>query len=160
MIDNSRIIYLHGLESSSKSGKAQLFAQRFPGMITPNFSGSFSGRMDQLCQILTDKKDWTIIGSSYGGLMGAIFTCNRRDQVRKLILLAPALSLPEFTSKHFAPQDTPTILIHGRQDEVVPPEPVLQIAQEVFINMKYIPVEDGHRLHHAFEELDWKEIIS
>jgi uncharacterized protein len=160
MINNSRIIYLHGLESTSQSGKARQFAERFPGMLTPDFTGSFNERMDQLHPILAERKDWTIIGSSFGGLMGAVFTCTHSDQVRKLILLAPALILPEFTSEHFAPQYTPTILIHGMQDDVVPPIPVLQIAQDVFINLKYMPVEDGHRLHKAFEELDWDEIIS
>ena len=159
MINNSRIIYLHGLESTSQSGKARQFGQRFPGMLTPDFTGSFDERMDQLHPILAEKKDWTIIGSSFGGLMGAVFTCNHPDQVRKLILLAPALILPEFTSEHFAPLDTPTILIHGMQDDVVPPDPVFQIAKDVFRNLKYIAVEDGHRLHKAFEELDWESIL-
>ncbi len=47
-MDNSKIIYLHGLESTSQSGKARQFAQLFPGMITPDFTGSFEERMEQL----------------------------------------------------------------------------------------------------------------
>lgn len=92
-MDNSSIIYLHGLESTSQSGKARQFAQKFPGMITPDFTGTFDERMNQLSPILADKKDWTIIGSSFGGLMGGVFTLDHPDQVRKLILLAPALLL-------------------------------------------------------------------
>ena len=36
--------------------------------------------------------------------------------------------------------------------------PVWEIAKELFTNLKYIVVDDGHRLHKAFEELDWKSI--
>lgn len=159
-MDNTKLIYLHGLESTSQSGKARQFAQLFPGMITPDFSGSFEERMEHLYPILGDKKDWTIIGSSYGGAMGAVFACTYPEQVRKLILLAPALMLPEFTSEHFPAIDVPTVLIHGMQDDVVLPEPVRVIAQGVFTNLEYIAVEDGHRLHKAFEELNWEEILS
>ena len=157
---NSKLIYLHGLESSSQSGKARQFAQLFPGMQTPDFSGTFEERMKQLYPILGNQKEWTIIGSSFGGLMGAVFTCRHPEQVRKLILLAPALMLPEFTSEHFPSIDVPTVLVHGRQDDIVPPHLAREIAQEVFQNLEYIPVEDGHRLHRAFEELDWNRILS
>jgi pimeloyl-ACP methyl ester carboxylesterase len=160
MTDNSKIIYLHGLESTSQSGKARQFAQKFPGMLTPDFSGSFDERMQQLYPILGGKAGWTIIGSSFGGLMGAVFTCSHPEQVRKLILLAPALTLPEFTTTQHAPIDIPTILIHGTQDDVVPPNPVRQMAQEVFTAMKYIAVEDDHRLQKTFMELDWDDILS
>jgi pimeloyl-ACP methyl ester carboxylesterase len=160
MIENSSLIYLHGLESTSQSGKARQFAQKFPGMLTPDFTGSFEERMAQLYPILGDKKDWTIIGSSYGGLMAAVFACKHPQQVRKLVLLAPALMLPEFISEHFSQIDIPTILIHGAQDDVVLPDAVRQIARDVFVNLDYIAVEDGHRLHKAFEELDWEEIVS
>lgn len=157
---NAKLIYLHGLESSSRSGKARQFAQLFPGMRTPDFSGTFEERMKQLYPILGNQKDWTIIGSSFGGLMGAVFTCKHPEQVRKLILLAPALMLPEFTSEHFRPINIPTVLVHGMQDDIVPPRLAREIAQEVFTNLEYIPVEDGHRLHKAFEELDWNKILS
>ena len=159
-MDNSKVIYLHGLESTSQSGKARQFAALFPGMITPDFTGSFEERMEQLYPILGDKKDWTIIGSSYGGAMGGVFTCKHPDQVRKLILLAPALMLPEFINERFSKIDVPTVLIHGTQDDVVIPEPVRIIAEDIFTNLKYISVEDGHRLHKALEELDWAEILA
>jgi len=159
-MSNSKLIYLHGLESTSQSGKARQFAQLFPGMKTPDFKGSFEERMQQLHPILGNQKEWTIIGSSYGGLMGAVFTCRHPEQVRKLVLLAPALMLTEFTSEHFAPVDVPTVLVHGSQDDIVPSQEVLEIVRDVFTNLIYIPVEDGHRLHKAFEELNWEEILA
>ena len=65
MLDTSRLIYLHGSESDSNSGKARQFREWFPGMLTPDFIGSFDKRTRQLSSILGDKTDWTLIGSSY-----------------------------------------------------------------------------------------------
>ncbi|MBI5946388.1 MAG: alpha/beta fold hydrolase [Chloroflexi bacterium] len=160
-LDNSRIIYLHGLESSSQSGKARQFAEKFPGMVTPDFTGSFEERMKQLNPILGRKKNWTIIGSSFGGLMGTVFTCQHPTQVRKLILLAPALLRDPFGSYlNLEPVSVPTIIIHGTEDDVVPLEPVREVAEKLFTFLAYRVVDDGHRLHKAFEELNWEEILA
>ena len=161
MIDNVRLIYLHGLESDSNSGKARLFREWFPGMLTPDFKGSFEDRMSQLVPILSDKIDWTLIGSSFGGLMGTVFTCAHPTQVRKLVLLAPALLREQFASYlDLEPVSIPTVVIHGTLDTVVPLEPVREIAQKLFTNLTYHIVEDDHRLGKSVHELDWKEILS
>lgn len=176
MTDNSKIIYLHGSDSSSQSGKARQFAQKFPGMNTPDFTGSFEERMAQLQPILGDQKEWVIIGSSYGGLMGTVFTSEHPNQVRKLILLAPAilrdpagrymdpltgelLKVSEKSKHGLQTVPVPTIVVHGKADDVVPLEAVRKIAETLFTNLQYIVVEDGHRLHKAFEELDWGKIL-
>ena len=160
-MDNSKVIYLHGLESTSQSGKARQFAEKFPGMITPDFTGSFEERMEQLKPILGRKKNWTIIGSSFGGLMGTVFTCEHPNQVRKLILLAPALLRDSFGSYlNLETVSVPTIIIHGTEDDVVPLEPVRELAEKLFTNLTYHVVNDGHRLHKAFEELNWEEILA
>jgi pimeloyl-ACP methyl ester carboxylesterase len=160
MIEARHLIYLHGLESTSQSGKARWFAQKYPGMLTPDFSGPFAARMHQLYPILGADSNWTIIGSSYGGLMGAAFTHDHPHQVRKLVLLAPALTLPEFAARpDLRPVSVSTVIVHGRQDDVVPLEPVRELAQKVFTNLSYHIVDDGHRLQRAVEELDWDTII-
>ncbi len=159
-IDHSRIIYLHGSESNSRSGKAQQFAARFPGMLTPDFTGTFEERMKQLDAILKKEKDWTIIGSSFGGLMGAVFALDHPEQVRKLVLLAPALNLDEFAARQLKPVSVPTVIVHGTEDDVVPLKPVRALAEKVFTNLTYFIVDDGHRLHKAFEELEWEKILS
>jgi len=154
------MIFLHGLESSSQTYKASVIRQSFPELIVPDFTGPLESRMEALYPIPGDKKDWTIIGSSFGGLMGAIFTCEHPDQVRKLVLLAPALMLPEFASfLSREPISVPTTIIHGTQDTVVPLEEAREIAQKVFANLTYEIVDDDHRLHLATDTLDWKAIL-
>ena len=168
MFDAKHLIYLHGSESDSNSGKARQFLEWFPGMLTPDFKGSFDERMSQLYSILSDKTDWTLIGSSFGGLMGATFTLDRPSQVRKLILLAPALTLEPFAARldpsagsgqRLKPVSVPTIVIHGTLDTVVPLEPVREMVQKLFTNVKYYVVEDDHRLHKSVHELDWNSIL-
>jgi len=160
-LENSRIIYLHGLESSSQSGKARQFAEKFPGMVTPDFTGSFEERMKQLKPILGRKKNWTIIGSSFGGLMGAVFTCKHPTQVRKLILLAPALLRDPFGSYlNLEPASVPTIIVHGTKDDVVPLKPVREVAEKLFTFLTYRIVDDEHRLLKTFDELNWEDILA
>jgi len=157
MFDVKRLIYLHGSESDSKSGKARQFREWFPGMLTPDFKGPFEERMSQLHSILSDKTNWTLIGSSLGGLMGVTFTQDHPTQVRKLILLAPALTLDPFASRSdLQPVSVPTIVVHGTLDTVVPLEPVREIILKVFTDVRYYVVNDDHRLHKTLHELDWK----
>jgi pimeloyl-ACP methyl ester carboxylesterase len=159
-MDASRLIYLHGLESDSNSGKARQFREWFPGMLTPDFKGSFEERMAQLDPILAGKKDWTLIGSSFGGLMGTVYTCGNPTRVRKIILLAPALLNDPFGSYlDLQPVSVPTVIFHGTLDTVVPLEPVREIAQKLFTNLTYHIVEDDHRLHKTTLEVDWKTIL-
>jgi pimeloyl-ACP methyl ester carboxylesterase len=155
------MIFLHGLESSSQTYKASVMRKSYPELIVPDFTGSLEKRMGALYPILGDKKDWTIVGSSFGGLMGAIFTCEHPDQVRKQVLLAPALMLPEFAAFiEGEPVSVPTTIIHGTQDDVVPLETVREIASKVFSTLTYHIVDDSHRLHKATDTLDWKSILA
>lgn len=158
MTDAKRI-YLHGLESNSQTHKAAVIRAIYPDLIVPDFTGSLQERMDQLYPLLGDASNWTLIGSSYGGLMAALFATRRPAQVRKMILLAPALMLPEFADQPPAPIQVETLIIHGRQDTVVPLNLVRPLADRVFLNLTYRIVDDDHRLHKTADALDWKSIL-
>ncbi len=161
-MDHSRIIYLHGSNSSSQSGKARQFAEKFNGMITPDFSDDFDAYMAQLKKILGRKKNWTLIGSSYGGLIATVFAAQKPEQIRKLVLLAPALINEPFGAylNDLPSIPVPTVVIHGHADDVVPLDEARQYAEKLFPHLRYIVVEDDHRLQKAFHELDWEEILA
>jgi pimeloyl-ACP methyl ester carboxylesterase len=160
MLDPKRIIYLHGLDSNSQTYKAALIRAIYPDLITPDFAGSLEERMQQLYPILGGSSNWTLIGSSFGGLMAALFTTQHPGRVRKLILLAPALMLPEF-AEHLPtkPITVPTVIVHGRQDTVVPLEQITPLAEKAFRYLTYHIVDDDHRLHQTADALDWKSLI-
>jgi pimeloyl-ACP methyl ester carboxylesterase len=158
-MDNSRLIFIHGSDSSSQTYKAGVLRALFPGMIAPDFSGPLGVRLAQLEAVTRDLPGWTLIGSSLGGLMAALFAARHPDQVRKLVLLAPALHLPEFSRHLPKPIPVPAVLVQGRNDDVIPIETVRQLAKRIFPKLTYLLVDDDHRLHHTADTLDWKKLL-
>jgi len=152
-------VFIHGLESSSLGNKGVFFRARYPDMIIEDFEGTLEQRMEKLNRMLSGRKDVILIGSSFGGLMAAIYACRHVDRIRKLILLAPALDLDDF--KPFAGKrlSLPVTIFHGRHDDVVPPAPVREIASRVFENLTYHLVDDDHPLRKTFTTYDWDTLL-
>lgn len=129
-------------------------------MLTPNFQGELVDRMENLENILTLDNDWILIGSSLGGLMATLYAAKHPLKVKRLILLAPALTLPEFSDSSTEPIQIPTTIIHGTQDEILPLITVQNLAIKVFTNLTYIITKDNHRLHTTADVLDWKTLVA
>lgn len=159
-MDHSRLLYIHGSESSGHAFKANVLRDLFPELITPDFTGPLSVRMAQLRSIMKDEPGWILIGSSLGGLIAALYTAQYPAQISKVVLLAPALHLPEFTRHLPKPQKAPAILVIGKKDDVIPVEKVHLLAQKVFPHLTYLSVDDDHRLHHAVNTLDWESLFA
>jgi len=158
--DPKKCILLHGLEGSSQGDKATLLRRIFPEMLTPDFRGPLDERMKLLLSILGDKAGWTVIGSSLGGLMAALFTSSHPDQVRKQILLAPALFLPEFADHPPTPVQVPTVVYHGTQDTIVPLDETRRLAEKAFSKLTFHVVEDDHRLSATTLKIDWVSLCA
>ncbi len=154
-----RRIFLHGLESSSQGYKARMLRELLPDMRTPDFHGPIEQRMAQLAPILDAWPAWIIVGSSFGGLMGALWTCARPQHVRRLVLLAPALTRPSFADNPPAPVDVPVIVYHGKHDTVVPLEPVQALAKQVFSHLTFHVVDDDHLLRSTVQTIDWHALL-
>jgi pimeloyl-ACP methyl ester carboxylesterase len=116
--------------------------------------------MAQLTSILSDQSDWIIIGSSLGGLMGTMFTCQHPQQVKKLILLAPALIWPEFTQALPPPVSMPVVIYHGQQDNLVRLDLMRPVAEQIFLNLTFHVVDDDHGLHKTVQAIDWAALLS
>ena len=158
-MDAQRLIFLHGLEGSSRGVKATLLRGLFPHILTPDFSGSLDERMDQLRAILGGNAIWTMVGSSFGGLMASLFACQRPQQVNKLVLLAPALVWPDFASSPPAPISVPTTIYHGSKDEIIPVVLTQKLAKQVFLNLTFHVVDDDHGLYKTVHAIDWVELL-
>ena len=85
-------VFIHGLESSSQGTKGMYFRNKYPDMMIEDFTGPFAQRMDKLNDLLRDKTDIIIVGSSYGGLMAAVYTFNNEMKVKKLLQSTPQSS--------------------------------------------------------------------
>jgi pimeloyl-ACP methyl ester carboxylesterase len=160
MIDSRRLIFIHGLAGSSQGFKASLLRGLFPEILTPDFEGSLQARMAHLTGILSDQSDWIIIGSSLGGLMGTMFTCQHPQQVKKLILLAPALIWPEFAQSLPPPVSLPVVIYHGREDNLVQLDQVRPLAEQIFLNLTFHVVDDDHGLRKTVQAIDWVALLS
>ena len=153
-------MFIHGLESNNQGTKAVYFRKNFPGMLTPNFPGSLDERMAKLRALLSEKSDILLVGSSFGGLMASIFAVENEPRVKRLILLAPAINLMEFTPYRETKLQIPVHLYHGRQDEVIPLEEVQSVASRVFPHLAFHAVDDDHYLHKTFEKIEWDTLLS
>jgi len=153
------VIFIHGQESSSKGTKGLFFKEHFPEMILPDFTGALEERMSQLNEILAGKTDIIIVGSSLGGLMGALYAFQNKDRMKKLILLAPALNLPEFNSYREQTLSVPVYVFHGKNDELIPAQRIEEIAEAVFPNGIFTLLDDDHRLSKKFTSIDWPQLL-
>jgi alpha-beta hydrolase superfamily lysophospholipase len=152
-------IFIHGQESSSQGNKAVYFRGLFPEMIIPDFVGDISTRMSKLNKILRDKKGIIMIGSSLGGLMASLYAFQNQDRMKKLILLAPAINLSDFSSYLSKKLTLPVYIFHGKNDEIIPLKPIQGIAEKVFPHLTFTVMEDGHRLFKTFTSIDWPQLI-
>ena len=152
-------IFIHGLESNNQGTKAVYFRKHFPDMLTPNFPGSLDERMADLRTLLSGKRDITLVGSSFGGLMASIFVMENEPRVKRLVLLAPAVNLMEFSPYRNRKIQVPVHIYHGRQDEVIPLEDVQTVARQVFSDLTFHSVDDDHYLHKTFEKIDWDTLL-
>jgi len=162
------IIFIHGLESSGNGFKGQLLRKWFPECLTPDFEKYnpnisinvlLETRMEQLYAILKKESSWIIIGSSFGGLMGALFICQNPEKVSKLILLAPYLSFPKLNPEIYSKVRVPVIIFHGKYDKIVSLNQSRARAEKIFTNLKYNIVDDDHSLHKTVLILNWKNLI-
>jgi pimeloyl-ACP methyl ester carboxylesterase len=153
-------VFIHGLESSSQGTKGVFFRKRYPDMIIEDYPGSFAERMEKLEGLLAGKETLVLVGSSFGGLMAAVYACLHEERVKKLILLAPALHSELYQPYRSKKLYLPITIFHGRQDDVVPLEEVWTVAKQLFVNLNFKVVEDDHVLHHTFPTLEWDRLLS
>jgi len=159
-IQAPKIIFIHGYESSGQGFKGNYLRSIFPNIITPDFTGELLERMEQLRNVLKAEKKWIFIGSSFGGLMGTLYMMENPDKVEKAVLMAPALVSP------LIPEDfklnkieIPVVIFHGKNDEVVPLDPVRKFAENYFKKFEYYLVDDDHRLHATTKSIEWEKIL-
>ena len=129
-------------------------------MIIPTFTGNLPERMEKLNWILSNKSDIRIVGSSFGGLMAALFAMENGSQVKRMILLAPAINMIGFVPQKQKKVSVPVWIYHGRDDEVISLTDIGPVAKEIFTDLSFNIVDDDHFLHKTFKTLDWDALLA
>lgn len=154
----STTYFLHGLDSSGSGTKGRFFAQTFPHVICPDFTGTLADRLRQLEKSVGDRGQLILIGSSFGGLMATCYALAHPEKTARLILLAPALNFAGYRPPaQLLP--TPTFLLIGQNDTVTPVGLVVPLAKATFANLQVRIADDDHLLHATFAQLDWQKLL-
>lgn len=151
------VVFCHGLEGSPQGRKARALQAAGLDVVAPDFSGmDLAARVAALLPELAARDGCVLVGSSYGGLAalcGAVLHARAGGRVRGLVLCAPALIVRE------PPADVldltppcPTILIHGRRDELIPVAAIEAYAA-AHPDVRLELVDDAHVLAGSLDRI-------
>ena len=143
------ILFARGLEGSPRGTKVRALQDAGLELEAPDLQGlSLAERVERI-EALSANGGLLLAGSSYGGLTTAIVAARHPERFTGLCLLAPALLLDEEPAEPdtlAAPPGLPTIVIHGRGDDVCDIEGSRRYADRSGPHVELVEVDDGHRL--------------
>ena len=145
-----KIYFFHGKESGPHGSKYQSLAT-LGEIHSPDFQGmDIWERLEKAVAVTEGEEDLIVVGSSMGGLLAAMLYARHPERFRALVLMAPALHLPEMDDViDQMPPAEKVVVFHGRQDDVVPLDPVVEFCARFGVPVEV--VEDGHRLQRCHE---------
>jgi len=149
---NSLLLFLHGLESGPFGSKYQTLSAAYPEQVlSPDFSGQeLSQRLETAQAFISQRSEPLIlVGSSLGGLLAVMLAEALPGRFDGLLLLAPALHLPE--GQVFPPLPKQTVVLGGLQDTIIPAD-----AIKAWCEARQVPlhwVDDDHRLGDSHDKI-------
>ena len=148
------LIWAHGLWGSPNGSKVTAIRESGIEVLSPDFNNMELDERVDILNELVSKEEVVLAGSSYGGLACALVAQQQPKQVKGMLLLAPALHLPESPNddpeKLIAPNNFPISIIHSVTDEIVPISASKDYIERSGNNLRLIEVEDSHVLENSF----------
>ena len=149
------VIFLHGLESGPHGSKYQALGAAGWTVTAPDCEGvaDVQDRVKSALEALEAAKGpVVIVGSSFGGLAAVLLYCEvagtpLAEKVVGCVLCAPALHRGEADA--IPGMHTNTLILHGREDDIVPLSSSLVFAGKH--DLSVIETDDGHRLLRCVE---------
>jgi pimeloyl-ACP methyl ester carboxylesterase len=157
-----QIILSHGSDSGPDATKVSVLAafaenlgwdtQRpdYREEDTRGFAGSIDPRVARLVAAIdTLDQPPVLVGSSMGSFVSGLASLQR--QVAGLFLLATPSEIPGYRQAFDLRAGVPTLLYHGWQDDICPPEGMLAFAQRK--RLPLVVVDDDHRLGASVDHI-------
>ncbi len=156
-MSSNRIVFVHGLEGSPSGAKIQALREAGFEVIAPDGRGLVLADRISLIEEAMGDEPVVLGGSSYGGLAAAWFAAAHPERITGLLLCAPALHWSEAPvddpSALVAPAGIPTLVLHGRHDDVVPIDESRRYQSRSGTHVELLECDDGHRLHASLDAL-------
>ena len=146
-----RVHFIHGLEGSPSGSKARLLARHFEAVTPAMDTSDFEGCVAQHAALLAGgSRPEVLAGSSFGGAV-AVALLQRGHWSGPTLLLAQAALFYGLRAE--LPSGVPVRIVHGRGDDVVPPEHSRRLAAAGDPeHVRLIEVDDDHSLHASVED--------
>jgi predicted esterase len=147
----TRVLYVHGLNSSSKTKKAAHLAEHFNVRCVDMKGSNFDEWVRvQEKEIISFQPD-VIVGSSFGGAV--VVQLLRNGTWRgPTVLLAQAYVTRDTRDDLYLPDNTPIILIHGERDNTVEVGASRTLCKYGSPNcVKLVEIDDGHELETTID---------
>lgn len=144
------IVFLHGMESGPHGSKYHLLRELDPQILAPDCAGvhDLPARMAIVERELAGKQNLLLVGSSFGGLVAALYAGRHPQAVFGCVLCAPALfddQVQELAALQQVPEKT--VILHGTRDDIVDIAVSRRFAAKH--GCRLVEVEDGHRLENS-----------
>ena len=139
-----RVLFLHGLESDPHGAKFTAL-DKIHETVAPDMRGLGLVERVALAKVTIEAEmPDIVVGSSYGGLTAVLATMAAEFKPKGIVLLAPSLKRAEAPSIGSLRAVASTIVIHDKEDDVVPFEAGSEYAANT--GSKLVMAHGGHRL--------------
>lgn len=149
------VVYAHGLHGRPDGIKPTALQDAGFPVVAPDCRECSLEERVRLIEWESAKGNVLLIGSSYGGLAALVVATLNAKRICGMILIAPALLGAEppvdDPEQLVIPPDLPTIVIHGKADEVVPIDVSRRLVARSGDNAQLIEVDDTHQLSHSID---------
>ena len=152
MSKNVQLVFSHGKESGPYGVKITAMMAVADELGIHSDSLDYQGmdepqaRVEKLIAYTRELSEPVIlVGSSMGAYVS--IKASQSVNTKGLFLLAPAVFMPGYKSQDMAVPETNVMVIHGRQDEIVPVANALRFAQQQRCDL--LLLEDDHVLRNS-----------
>ena len=91
--------------------------------------------------------------------MATLYALRNPEKIERLILLAPLLATPILQIDRILPSTIPTIIFHGKYDDIAQYKASREQAYQLFTNLEFNTTEDHHYRNTARTTLNWSKLI-